>query len=87
MLNLREMYEVIGAYDTGGCWNPFVLFSRTAARERDLFDTDSVIFYQPSGESWPIETGDKLGEMQDKQKPSEHIIESTSGGQKIMHTG
>jgi hypothetical protein len=45
-------------------------------------DTDSVIFIQPSGEPWPIATGDKLGDMQSELKHSEFLIEFALGGPK-----
>ena len=45
-------------------------------------DTDSVIFIQPSGEPWPIGTGDKLGDIQSELKPSEFLVEFLSGGPK-----
>jgi len=44
--------------------------------------TDSVIFIQPSGEPWPIATGDKLGDMQSELKASEFIVEYVSVGPK-----
>jgi hypothetical protein len=44
--------------------------------------TDSFIFIQPSGEPWPIATGDKLGDMQSELIPSDFIVQFASGGPK-----
>jgi len=49
--------------------------------------TDSFIFIQPSGEVWPIDIGDKLGDMQSELNPSEFIVQFVSGGPKFTHTG
>ena len=51
----------------------------TGYKRKLSIETDSVIFIRPSGEPWPIATGDKQGDMQSELKPSEFIVEIASG--------
>ena len=87
MPNLTHTNEVIGAYVTAGARIHLYNFLDRLQENAINFNTDSVIFIQPSAESLPIATGVKLGIMQSELKPSEHIIEFTSGWQKFIHTG
>ena len=80
---LTHTNEVIGVYVTAiARFHLHIVLDRL--QENAIYwDTDSVIFIQPSGESWPIATGDKLGDMQSELKTSEFIIEFSSGGPKF----
>ena len=82
MSNVPHTNEVIYAYDTAGTRIHLYSFLDTLQENAIYCDIDSVIFIQPSAESLPIATGVKLGIMQSELKPSEHIIEFTSGGQR-----
>jgi hypothetical protein len=79
---LPHTNEVIGAYVTAGTRFHLYGFLDRLQENAIYCDTDSVIFIQSSGEPWPIATGENLGDIQSKLKPSEHIIEFTSGRQK-----
>jgi len=80
---LPHTNRVIGAYVTAGARIHLYSFLDRLHESAIYCDTDSVIFIQPSGEPWPIATGDKLGDMQSEIKPSEFILELVSGGPKI----
>ena len=78
--SLTHTNEVIDAYVTAGA--SIYSFLERLQENAIYCDTDSVIFIQPSGDPWPIATGVMLGDMQSEIKPSEFIIEFTSGGPK-----
>ena len=78
--NLPHTHEVIGAYVTAGARIHLYGFLDRLQEKAIYCDTDSVIFIQPSGEPWPIATGDKLRDMQSEIKPSEFVVEFVSGG-------
>jgi hypothetical protein len=59
--NLPHTNEVIGAYVTAVARIHLYNFLNRLQENAIYFNTDSVIFIQPSGEPWPIATGDKLG--------------------------
>jgi len=58
---LRHTNEVIGAYVTAGARIHLYRYLDRLGENAMHFDTDSVIYIQPSGETSLIETGDKLG--------------------------
>jgi len=80
--NLTHTNEVIGAYVTAGARIHLYSFHDRLQEKAIYCDTDSVIFIQPSGEPWPIATGDKLGDMQSELKPSEFLVEFVPEGPK-----
>jgi hypothetical protein len=80
--NLPHTNAIIRAYVTAGARIHLYSFLDRLQENAIYCHTDSVIFIQPSGEPWPIATGDKLGDMQSELKPSEFIVEFVSGGQK-----
>jgi hypothetical protein len=76
VLSLRHTNEVIGAFVTAGSY---------LDRLRDkaiYYDTDSVIYVQPSDEPALVETGDKLGAITSELKPNEIICEVVCAGPK-----
>ena len=73
ILNLRHTNEVIGAYVTAGGRLHLYKYLDKLEKCAIYFDTDSVIFVQPSSEQALIETGDILGAMTSELKPSEFI--------------
>ena len=77
---LIYLTSVIGAYVTAG--TRIHLYRFWLQKNVIYCDTDSCIFIQPSGETWPIATGDKLGDMQSELKPSEFINVFVCGGPK-----
>ena len=79
---LPHTNEVIGAYVTAGARILLYSFLDRLQENAIYCDTDSFIFIQPSGEPWPIATGDKLGDMQTELIPSEFIVQLVSGGPK-----
>jgi hypothetical protein len=80
--NLRHTNEVVGAYVTAGA-RLYLYSYLDKLQERAIYwDTDSVLFVQPSGEAALVETGDNLGAMTSELKPSEYIEEFVSGGPK-----
>ena len=85
--NLPHTNEVIVTYVTAGARFHLYGFLDRLQDNAIYCDTDSVIFIQSSAEPWPIATGDKLGDMHSKFKPSEHIIEFTSGRPKYYAYG
>ena len=87
MPNLRHTNEVIGAYVTVGARIHLYRFLDRLQENAIYCNMDSFIFIQPSGEPWPISTGDKLGNMHSKMNTLEHIYEFASGGQTSMHKG
>jgi len=80
--NLHHTNEVIGAYVTAGARINLYGFLDRLQEKAIYCDTDSVIFIQPSGELWPIATGNKLRDMKSELKPSEFVVEFLSGGPK-----
>jgi hypothetical protein len=80
--NLPHTNEVIGAYVTAGTRMHLYRFLDWLQKNVIYCDTDSCILIQPSGETWPIATGDKLGDMQCELKPSEFINVFVCGGPK-----
>ena len=80
--SLPNTNEVIGAYVPAATRIHLYSFLDRLEENAIYCDTNSVIFIQPSGESWPIATGDKLGDMQSELKPSEFLVEFASGGPK-----
>jgi len=79
---LPDTNEVIGAYVTAGARIHLYSFLDRLQENANFCNPDSVIFIQPSGEPWPIATGDKLGDMQSELKPSEFKVKFASGGPK-----
>jgi hypothetical protein len=77
--NSPHKHAVIGAYVIAGSRIHLYRFLNRLQQNAISCDTDSVIFIQPSGEPWPIATGDKLGDMQSELKPIEFIVEFVSG--------
>jgi len=71
--NLRHTNEAIGAYVTAGARLHMYKYLDRLQERAIYFDTDSVIFVQPSSEQALIETGDILGAMTSELKPSEFI--------------
>jgi hypothetical protein len=65
---LSHTIEVIGAYVTAGAIIHLYSFLDRLQENAIYCDTDSVIFIHPSGESWTIATGDKLGDMESELK-------------------
>ena len=77
--NLRHTNQVIGAYVTAGSRIHLYGYLYWLWENAIYCDTDSVIFIQPSAESWPIPTGEKLWEMVLELKHSEYVLEFASG--------
>jgi len=71
--NLIHNNEVICAYVTAGARIHLYSFNDRLQENAIYCDTDSLIFIHSIGESWPIATGDKLGDMQSELKPTEFI--------------
>ena len=82
--NLPHSNEVIGAYVTAGARIYLYSFLDRLQENAIYCDTDSVIFIQQNGESWPIATGNKLGDMQSELITSEFIFEFASGCRKKL---
>ena len=61
--NLPHTKEVIEAYVTAGARINLYSFLDRLQENAIYCDTYSIIFIQPSGEQWPIATGDKLVDM------------------------
>jgi len=81
--SLRHTNEVIGAYVTAGARIYLYRYLDRLRKNAMYSDTDSVIYIQPKGDETPlIETGDKLGDMTAKLRPSETISEFACGGPK-----
>ena len=78
---LPQTNEEIGAYVNAGARIHLYRFLYRLQENAIYCDRDSVKFIQPSGEPWPIATVDKLGDMKSELKPSEFIVEFTSGVQ------
>jgi len=76
---LPHTNEVIGACVTAGARIHLYTFLYRRQENAIYCDTDSVIFIHPSGEPWPIATGNKLGDMQSELKTLEFIVEFASG--------
>ena len=85
MPNLLQTNEVIGVYVTAGARIHLYGFLERLRENMIYYDADSGIFIQRN-EPCPIATGDKLGDMQSKLDPSEHIAEFVIGA-KITPTG
>ena len=81
--NLPQTNEVIGANFPAGARIHLYSFLDRLKENAIYCDTDFVLFIQPSAETCPIVTGDKLEDMQPILKHSEYIIEFRSGGPKI----
>jgi len=79
---LPHTNDVIGAYVAAGA--KIHLYSILDRLQENAIncDTDTVTFIQSSGESWPIATGDKPGDMHSEHKQPESIIEFAPGGRK-----
>jgi len=60
---LRHTKEVVEAYATAWARNPLHRYLDILRENAIYCDTDPVIYFQPSDEPVPIETGDKLGDM------------------------
>jgi hypothetical protein len=59
--NLRHTNMVIGVYVTASTRIDLYRLIDRLQENANYCDTDSDIFIQPSTETWPIATGDKLG--------------------------
>ena len=68
--NQPHTNEVILAYVTAGARIHFYRFLDRLKENAINCDTNTFIFIQQSGESWPIATGIKLGDMQSELKKS-----------------
>jgi len=79
---LPHTNDVIGAYVTAGARIHLYSILDRLQENAIYCDTDTVTFIQPSGESWPIATGDKLGDMHSEHKEPESIIQFASGARK-----
>jgi hypothetical protein len=64
VFNLTHTNEVIGAYVSAGAKIRLYSFLDPMQENAIYSNTDSVIFFQPSAEPWPITNGDKLEDMQ-----------------------
>ena len=73
MPNLHHNNEVIGASVTVGVRIHLYGYLDRLRENAIYFDTDTIIFIQPSTEQWPIASGDNLGNT-----PPELLTSETS---------